>query len=137
MRSQRCCRSLHMFYTLSCRLEQAQREHQEGNLTRCIAILSRAITLQPRNPELFKRRAEAYVSQQHYHSAIINFKKTISLSPSEETILTPRMATIHYLHGQSLYQEGKFEEALEAFSKSSEFCPEEREYTMRRCGLAA
>jgi len=126
-----------MFYTLSCRLEQAQREHQEGNLTCCLAILSRAITLQPRNPELFKRRAEAYVSQQDYHSAIINFKKTISLSPSEETILTPRMATIHYLHGQSLYQEGRFEEALEVFSKSSEFCPEEREYTMRRCGLAA
>ena len=72
------------------RLREALRYHQEGDAGRAVAKLTRAIALDPRRPELFKQRAEAQLTLQNFHSAIINFKKALSLQPSEELELTER-----------------------------------------------
>ena len=55
-----------------------------------MAKLTRAIALEPRRPELFKNRAEAHLTLRNFHSAIINFKKALSLQPSEQQELTDR-----------------------------------------------
>ena len=72
------------------RLQEALQLHQEGDASRAVAKLTRAIALDPRHPELFKQRAEAHLTLRNFHSAIINFKKAFLLQPSEHLELTER-----------------------------------------------
>ena len=113
-------------------MEKAYQACEDGDHARCISTLSRAIALEPRNAELFKRRADACVAFGDYHSAILNYKRTIILNPAEEAGLVPRMADAFFQSGKQLRAEEDFVGALEAFSKASECRPGEREYTLQR-----
>ena len=114
------------------RLKEACSLHESGDSQQAVAKLTRAIALQPRNPDLFRLRAEAYFSLKDYHSSIINFQKVVALKPSMEVELTKRLACVHFEYGVWLYDCGKFAQALEMFEKTSEYQPENREPVMRR-----
>ena len=114
------------------RLKEAHSLHESGDSQRAVAKLTRAIALQPRNPDLFRLRAEAYFSLKEYHSSIINFQKVVALKPSVEVEITERLACVHFDYGAWLYNCGKFAQALEMFEKTSEYQPENREPVMRR-----
>ena len=113
-------------------MKEACSLHESGDSQRAVAKLTRAIALQPRNPELFKLRAEAYFSLKEYHSSIINFQKVVALKPSIEAEITERLACVHFEYGTWLYDTGKFAQALEKFEKTSEYQPENKEPMMRR-----
>ena len=100
------------------RLREALQYHQEGDAGRAVAKLTRAIALDPRRPELFKQRAEAQLALQNFHSAIINFKKALSLQPSEELELTERCVVefSNLIHHLSLHMRAK--------NSHLTFCPE-------------
>ena len=110
--------------------------HQGGDPKQAVAKLTRAIVLDSRNAELFKQRAEAFVSLGDYHMAIVNFRKVLSLSPSEEEEITGRLATVYHLHGEALVEQQQHDQALEMFRMASDHRPEEKMYTMRRLSLS-
>lgn len=56
-------------------LAEAKTLCAEGKPELGVRKLTKAIVLNPTDPELFRLRAEACVSAQDYHTAIINFKK--------------------------------------------------------------
>ena len=114
------------------RTVKADEALREGDYRRCISILSRAIALDPHNPELFRTRAEAHFQLSDYPAAVANYRKTVSLSPSEAAGLAPRMADAYYKNGCGLRNRNDVTSALEAFTKASELCPNEREYIMQR-----
>ena len=116
----------------SCRLEEAVKLHQDGDPKGAVTKLTRAISLDPMNADLFKQRAEAYATLQDFHSAIINLRKALSLRPSEHTAITGRLASMHYLYGKALSQGEEYKRALEAFGVASEYRPGEKKYTMQR-----
>ena len=113
-------------------MNEAHTLHGSGDDKRAVARLTRAIALQPRNPDLFQLRAEAFFSLKEYHSSIINFQKVIALKPSVEDEITERLACVHFEYGAWLYDNGKFTQALEMFEKTSEYQPENKEPVMRR-----
>lgn len=101
------------------RLREALQFHQEGDAGRAVAKLTRAIALDPRRPELFKQRAEAQLTLKNFHSAIINFKKALSLQPSEQLELTERCVvefSFNLFHRLSLHMRAK--------NSHLTFCPE-------------
>lgn len=114
------------------RITKADRALEEGNYSHCIAVLSRAIVLEPHNLKLFKKRADAYFQLEDYTSAIANYNKAISLAPSEATSLAARMADAYFKSGKVLCSQNNLEAGLEAFTKASELHPDERDYTMQR-----
>ena len=113
-------------------MREARRLHESGDSQKAVAKLTRAIALEPRNPELFQLRAEAYFSLKDYYSSIINFQKVISLEPDTEDEIVERLACVHYEYGTWLYDSGQFAQALEMFEKTSEYQPENKEPIMRR-----
>ena len=115
-----------------CRLQKAERLHNEGDPKQSVKKLTRAIALDPHNAALFKGRAEAHVSLQEYHSGVINFKKALSLSPSEREEIENRLATVHYLHGQALVAEEHYDRALEEFDLALNYHPSQKEYVMQK-----
>lgn len=117
---------------LNLRLKEARSLHESGESQKAVAKLTRAIALEPRNPDLFKLRAEAYFSLSEYHSSIINFQKVISLQPSAEGEVIERLACVHYEYGAWLYDNGQYARALEMFEKTSEYQPDNKEPVMRR-----
>lgn len=110
----------------------ADRALEEGDYTHCVAVLSRAMALEPHNPELFKKRADAYIQLKDYSSAIANYQKTISLAPSQATGLASCMADAYFKSGKALCEQSNLEASLEAFTKAAELLPEEQEYTLQR-----
>ena len=106
--------------------------YEAGDHRRAVAKLTRAIALQPRNPDLFELRAEVHYSLKEYHFSIINFQKVISLKPSVEREITERLACVHHEYGTWLYDGGKFSLALEMFERTSEYQPDNKEPVMRR-----
>ena len=106
--------------------------HESGDSQKAVAKLTRAIALQPRNPDLFKLRAEVHFSLREYYSSIINFQKVIALQPSIEREIIERLACVYYEYGTWLYDSGQFAQALEMFEKTSEYQPDNKEPIMRR-----
>ena len=97
--------------------------------------LTRAIALQPRNAELFKQRAEAYTLLRDYHSAILNFHKVLSLSPSEQDVIHERLADVNFSFGEVLYEQGKYSQAIQSFENVCKYRQEDRDTVMKRCVL--
>ena len=80
--------------------------------------LSKAIILNPEDPELFRRRAEASFMQQDYHGAIINFKKAVALNEELKDSLSKRLCTVHYHYGMMLFDQDMHKEAADMFEQS-------------------
>ena len=111
------------------------RENNKPQLA--ISRLTRAIALQPTNPQLFQERAEVYLDLKDYESAIPNFRKAMSLAPGKREELSSRLAGVYFLYGQALSTEHhKDDRALEMFTRASECNPDVKEYTMRKCGCS-
>jgi tetratricopeptide (TPR) repeat protein len=106
---------------------------EEGDHTHSIAVLSRAISLDPSNPTLFKLRATAHFNQGDYTAVIANYNKTVSLCPEEAGGVASELADAHFRRGEKLLGGGDYELALADFMAASELCPEERIYITSRC----
>ena len=115
-------------------MEEAERATERGDHKRSLAILSRAVSLEPSNHTLFRCRAEAYFQLGDHTAAIANYNKTVSLSPDEAGGVASRLADAHSRRGEQLSREEAYDSALRDFTAASELCPSERNYITRRCG---
>ena len=106
---------------------------EEGDHTHSIAVLSRAISLDPSNPTLFKLRATAHFNQGDYTAVIANYNKTVSLCPEGAGGVAYKLADAHFRRGEKLLCGGDYELALADFMAASELCPVERIYITSRC----
>lgn len=98
---------------------------------RAIQSFDKAINLQPKEISYFVQRAEAYLRLSDLQSAILNYKRACILEPDNSAFYR-RLAFIYYLHGQCLFDQHLFTEALEAFSRAGEMRPEVTGYHTRR-----
>ena len=114
------------------RVEKAERAMEEGDYRQCIALLSRAISLDPSNHTLFKLRAAAFLGQADYTPAIANYNKTVSLYPKEAGGVASKLADAHFKRGEKLFGGGDYNSALVDFIAASKLCPEKRIYTISR-----
>ena len=106
---------------------------EEGDHTHSIAVLSRAISLDPSNPTLFTLRATAHFNQGDYTAVIANYNKTVSLCPEGAGGVAYKLADAHFRRGEKLLGGGDYELALADFRAASELCPVERIYITSRC----
>ncbi|KAM9858657.1 tetratricopeptide repeat protein 16-like [Aulostomus maculatus] len=103
----------------------------ESRYERAVICFSKAITLQPEQTALHVSQAEAYLQLCDFQSAAACYKRAERLEPRA---FTERLAFIHFLQGQCLFDHGFFSEALEAFRKAAEVKPGCRIYQVRRSG---
>ncbi|XP_056313142.1 tetratricopeptide repeat protein 16 [Danio aesculapii] len=103
---------------------------EQSQFDNAVSCFSKAILLQPHQTELYVQRAEAYLQLCDFQSAALDYKHARRLEPQTEAY-HQRLAFIHYLQGQCLFDLGKFLEALESFTKAAELKPDFQPYHMR------
>lgn len=123
---------MHVLHPCTIRLQDAASLCDRGEISRAVSKLTRAIALQPRNPKLFKQRAEAYVLLKDYHAAILNFQKVLALCTSEQEYIHERLADVSFSYGEVLFSEEKYTQALYNFEKVCEYRSEDRDSIMKR-----
>ncbi|XP_070531756.1 uncharacterized protein [Ptychodera flava] len=96
---------------------------QEQDFFKAIISLDKALNLKPRRTEYFIKRGECYLQICDFQSAILNYKKACVLDPENEDYYN-RLAFIYFFQGQTLFDQHKFSDALESFSRAAEMKPE-------------
>ncbi|XP_066511003.1 tetratricopeptide repeat protein 16-like [Hoplias malabaricus] len=97
---------------------------------KAVICFSKAITLQPKQTQLYVERAEVYLQLCDFKSAALDYKHACYLKP-QTMAYCHRLAFIYYLQGQCLSDQGMFLEALESFAKAAELKPKFKPYRMR------
>ncbi len=116
--------------------------HRMGNYQNSIQSYTAAIDLTRMNAESFYGRAESYLALDKFKNAIPDLKRTVQLQPEKLEILKelseanraagnldqaadviedyivyfPEQAEAHYMHGQILFESGKYLKALSSFN---------------------
>ncbi|KAK2838122.1 hypothetical protein Q5P01_015334 [Channa striata] len=104
--------------------EAMEKSHYE----KAVICFSKAITLQPEQIQLHANQAEVYLQLCDFQSAAACYKRAQLL---DSGAYTDRLAFIYYLQGQCLFDQGLYEDALEAFSKAADVKPDCRAYAVR------
>ncbi len=87
-------------------------EAQTGNLSAGIALIDRAIEIDPKDPFLFNNRGNALRDLKRFDEALISFDRALALNPD--------FAQAHYNRGHVLTDLARFEEALSSFDCAHE-----------------
>ncbi len=104
---------------------------ENNEYSKAVNKLSRAIALQPLNSDLFERRAEVYVTLRNYDLAIANLQKILSLKEDNEAVFK-RLGQVHCLHGEALYDEGRYGQALEVYEQAAQYRHGDKSIIMKR-----
>lgn len=94
--------------------------------------LTRAIALNPADPELFRLRGEACVLARDYHTAIINLKKVITMREGERTVMCKRLSVVYYQYGMALATDSRHRQAADMFKNSADYDPDNKEAVTKR-----
>lgn len=117
-------------------LQEALAHMSNSTYETAIRCLTKAINLQPQEVELYVHRAEAYLRLTDLSSAILNYKHACVLDPNKVQYYN-RLAFVYYFHGQCLFDQKLFPEALEAFSRATEMRPDVIGYHTRSIACLA
>ncbi|KAK7478800.1 hypothetical protein BaRGS_00030011 [Batillaria attramentaria] len=101
-----------------------------------ITCLNKAINLKADEPVFYRQRGEAYIQLCDFQSAILNYKKACMLS-SGDAAAYQRLTFLFYFHGQCLFDQRLYPEALEAFSRAAEMNPNNIGYHIRSISCLA
>ena len=118
-------------YLSDYRLEEAESLCDSGEPSKAITKLTRAIALQNQNPDLFEKRAEAYILVKNFELAIANFQKALALR-EEDSVMVERLGVVHCQYGEALYGEGRYSQALMIYEQAAQYRPEDKEVVMKR-----
>nr|XP_046241792.1 tetratricopeptide repeat protein 16-like isoform X1 [Scatophagus argus] len=101
---------------------------------KAVICFSKAITLKPKQPQLYVSQGEAYLQMCDFQSAAACYKRACLLEPGAHST---RLAFIYFLQGQCLLDHGLYLEAT--WIKASEVKPGCRAYEVRSlaCLIAA
>ena len=94
--------------------------------------INRGLSLAPRNPDLYRHRAEILVLMGDLALALRNIEKALSLKHPDSTQLLERLADVHALHGGQFERLGDYASALSAYSEASKIAPHCHDYTFKR-----
>jgi Flp pilus assembly protein TadD len=86
--------------------------------------LERAAALSPAKPRVWKALGLSLLKTSDYPSASIALGRSCALDPRDDDAC--------YLHGRSLYIQGRFDEAVEPFEKALQSAPGASQVTMHR-----
>ncbi|XP_077866946.1 tetratricopeptide repeat protein 16-like [Saccoglossus kowalevskii] len=103
--------------------EKALQLQERGKHYKAILSFDKAINLQSRKVEYYINRGESYLQVCDFQSAILNYKKACVLDPENDDHYS-KLAFIYFFHGQTLFDQHKFSDALESFSRAAEMKPE-------------
>lgn len=93
------------------RAERAKELAREYRLEEALLEYSRAIFLDPNNPEFYKERAELYLKLADLASAIANIRKALKLRADPE--YSVMLSSLCFIKGLALIDEGKVPIAME------------------------
>lgn len=113
-------------------LAEAKALCDEGKPELAVRRLTRAIALNPSDPELFRLRGEASVLARDFHTAIINFKKVITMHEDERASMCKRLSVVYYQYGMALFNENRHGEAADMFENAANYDPENKEAVTKR-----
>ncbi|GAB5353685.1 hypothetical protein AAMO2058_000055500 [Amorphochlora amoebiformis] len=138
------------------RTDESEMHYAEGKLDLAISALSSAIFLkvrhltdrrqrrsvdskfldecvcyQPMNAELYRRRAEIYIKLCDLQSAVINYRRAVSLDP-QHMQSKRRLAGLYYARGNACLEEGNWEKAGTAYKEAIKNDPKSHDYRMGR-----
>ncbi|KAK7094923.1 tetratricopeptide repeat protein 16-like isoform X2 [Littorina saxatilis] len=108
----------------------------EGRWVDVITSLSKAINLKGDEAVFYRQRGEAFVQLCDFQSAILNYKKACLLA-SNDVSAYQRLTFLFYFHGQCLFDQRLYPEALEAFSRAAEMDPDNVGYHIRSISCLA
>ena len=113
---------------------QAKAFNASGCPKHAVARLSRAILLRPDDPELFRLRGEAAVMAGDYYTAIINFKRVITMQKNdhEKDNMSKRLSVVYYQYGMDLAARKRHEEAVDSFWNCQKHDASNKEAVARR-----
>ena len=110
--------------------QKALENKESQDVLAVITCLNKAINLKTDDPMFYVERAEAYIELCDFQSAILNYKKACLLEPMNQAFFS-RLAFVYYFHGQTLFDQRLYPEALESFSRASEMVPDNVGYHIR------
>jgi hypothetical protein len=89
--------------------------YQTNNPRKAVESISKAIAIDPDNPDLFSNRGLALHELMEFEAALTSFDKAIALKPD--------FAQAYYNRGITLQKQKKFEDALASYDKAIAFNP--------------
>uniref|UniRef100_A0A1I8J5W5 TPR_REGION domain-containing protein n=1 Tax=Macrostomum lignano TaxID=282301 RepID=A0A1I8J5W5_9PLAT len=106
---------------------------KQGDDLTAMRKLHRCIALRPDDADFYHHRAELFVRQCDFRSAIANYRKCMRLQPEAagSAGYWDRLAFLYLFYGQTLFDQGYYAEALENFAKASEMQPDNVAYQTR------
>ena len=104
---------------------------ENEDFQKALKYLNKAIVLDPEVADYYTERGEVYLQICDFKSAILNYRRACILHPDCERLFM-RLAFVYFLQGQGYFDEEKYEEALECFSKAVELKPDSLGYHTRR-----
>lgn len=95
----------------------------EDDPIKAISRLTKAIALDKDNSYLYELRAKLYLSSGDFPSAIVNFRRALSLIEQQQQLagdpLRVLLCSVYFMYIQSLYDLGCYQEAMEVLQVSS------------------
>ena len=100
---------------------------------KALAIAGKIIFLRPHHFAAFEKRGDVYASCCDFKSAIVNFRKSISLAPEEEVLeIKKKLAASLDVQGQLYIDSGDYDTATLYFSEAIELNGLESNYWLHR-----
>ncbi|XP_068771453.1 tetratricopeptide repeat protein 16 [Struthio camelus] len=102
-----------------------------GSLSRARLGGQHALRVSMVQAELYQQRAEAFLQLCDFQSAMLNFRKALTLAPAQQQPCLARLALVLDLQGRCLLDQELYCEALEAFTRAAELQPHCRVFRQR------
>lgn len=97
-------------------IAKAREALSKGQPKEALALATKAIEVDAKNPQLFEFRAQVHASMQHHTEAVADFSKCIALDP--------RAAEVYDHRGSEHFKLGQIAESIADFDKFIELKPE-------------
>ena len=111
----------------------------EDDPIKAISRLTKAIALDKANGYLYELRAKLYLSSGDFPSAIVNFRRALSLVEQQQQQqqlagdpLRVLLRSVYFMYIQSLYDLGCYQEAIEVLQVSSWLHQFNLQFNLRR-----
>ena len=103
---------------------------EKGELEKALNKINKALGLRI-DPVYYKERSEIFIQLCDFSSAILNYKRACLLDPDNNEYYN-RLAFLYFFHGQTLFDQRLYPEALESFTRAAEMSPNNTGYHIRR-----
>jgi len=108
----------------------------ESKYEQAIVQFTKAINLRSSETQCYVERAECYLQLCDFTSAYLNYHKANLLEPND-TLIKDKVAFVAYMHGQCLFDQRVFTDALKKFSIACSMKPDNWSYNMRTVSCMA